>query len=178
MTRLAIRTISTAVITACTALSSLAAWAADASAAAPAPAPAPTNQTAPAAAPVVPGKGPLLKNAIELEIKIIHAQRRGQFIDQRVRNIEKLLKPLFNFSSYRLVREEKQTLAFDTEAKIKLAIGVTARITQRGTRDRKISLGVRIGRKQSVKLLLEDGFPVKIGMFDRTADESAFELVF
>jgi len=144
MTRLAIRSLSTAVITACTALSSFAAWAADAPA-------APATTASPAV------EAPLSKSPIAVEIKIIHAQKHGKFIDQRVRSIEKLLKPVFNFANYRLVKEEKLNLSFGSETRVPMPFRVAVRITQQGTRARKISLGVRIGRKQTVKLLLEDG---------------------
>ena len=174
MSRMVFRAFSTAVIAACAAVSSAAAWAAEAGAAsATVTTAAPAQQTTPATVAATPAShATVLKTPVSVEIKIIHARRTGQFIDQRVRHIEKLMKPVFNFASYRLVKEEKLTLAYDADSDFDQTVGAKAhspgtkvpmpfrlsvRMKQSGTSERKIRLHVKIGAKQSVSLRLEDG---------------------
>jgi hypothetical protein len=124
-------------------------------------APTQTQTKGPTAAPAKPALPSkltlLLPKDVDLKVKVIHARRSGKFIDPRVRRVEKLLKPLLNFSSFRLVHENKMRLTPNTETKLPMPFRVAVRVTQRGLLGKKVSLNVQVGRKQAVKLLLDDG---------------------
>ena len=83
---------------------------------------------------------------VKLTVRVINAQRRGSAMDKRIRDIEKLLKPVFNFKSYRLVKEETLTLAYKAEARVPLPFSSPiVKVTQLGRANSKIRLLLRIG---------------------------------
>lgn len=95
---------------------------------------------------------------VKLTVKVIHAGRRGNTIDTRIRDIEKLVKPVFKFTSYRLVKEEKLTLAFKKETRLPLPFRApVVHVTQGGRVDRKIRLTLRSGSGNAIKLQIEEG---------------------
>ena len=169
MTRIVIRTVCAAIVAASAAAVAVGAWAASQGAASPpgstgspgaagsskAGAGAQNSGGAVTAPPAVPS--PIVNANIQVKVKVIHAQRSGRFIDQHARKIEKLLKPLFNFASYRMVRREVMTLAHGVSTRVPMPFRVGVHIKQEGLQDKKILLSVQIGQKQSVKLRLEDG---------------------
>jgi hypothetical protein len=104
---------------------------------------------------------------VQTRLRIIEASNVGSSIDPALRDVHDQLGSLFNFTSYKLLRDESLSLTPDRPSQINVHQGVSLEITLTKQHKKKAEYQVRILRQGSeildTKVRLSPGQTVLIG---------------
>jgi len=104
---------------------------------------------------------------VQTRLRIIEASNVGKSIDPALRDVHDQLGSLFNFTSYRLLRDESVSLSPNRPSQINAHQGVSLEITLTKQQKKKAEYQIRILRQGSeildTKVRLSPGQTVLIG---------------
>jgi hypothetical protein len=83
-------------------------------------------------------------SAVELRIAAVVASNSGQNFDQRLASFRRQFDSLFQYSSYRLLREERRRVEWRREAEFQLPHGRYLVVIPRGYKDGRVSLNLML----------------------------------
>ena len=104
---------------------------------------------------------------VHIQLRVIQASNIGTTIDPSLRDVHDQLGSLFNFTSYRLLRNESLNLSINRPVEIPVHTGRAIEITLVGQHENKAEIGIKIKREGinilNTQVRLSPGRTVLIG---------------
>ncbi len=116
---------------------------------------------------VVAFAGPASSSSIVSNIRVLHASSGPEHLDPGIRDLEKELRSVFRYTSYRLLQEKRLNLDFHTKGRVPLPGNRVLEVLPIGSREERIRFRISISKEGKkvfgTQILLRNGSSITIG---------------